>query len=268
MYFNYFSSQKFKELRAQLSFNELDDNVYLCAYKLRYSKFRNIIKKIFPAIYIEKDLFLVDQSKLLKLVVKKKIFYICGYSFFDIQTQFNKIEAYTFILNIQKPIETLYLNFEHSVRKNIKKAEKLGLRVQRVKNQKDFKKYYDALKKFRNRLGFKTDSFELAKKMWGTLHSHANNDSSYEIFICCDLTGELLSGLGIIINWETKSFIEVAAVRTSKCPTSNDFLKWNIIKWAKNNGLAEYNMAGVNPNSDKNSKEYNIWRAKKNGAGS
>ncbi|HPM08642.1 MAG TPA: peptidoglycan bridge formation glycyltransferase FemA/FemB family protein [Candidatus Pacearchaeota archaeon] len=274
MLYNYFSTKKFNNLRESLGFEKIDDSIFLCCPKYNFFIDKkiifNILKIISPEIIISKDLSLAKKETVEDLIKKNRK--VSGYSFIDnlYSDLLIKKTHYTSIIDISKSIEEIYKSFDNSLKKNIRKAENNGFFVKKAEDIEDFNDYYNLLKKFRDNLGFRTDSYDTAKKMWDILHN-STNESNYEVFLCLDINLEILSAMGVITNKEDRQLIEVSIARSQKSIkeklTDNELLKWEIIKWAKNNNFTYYDLAGINIEAKKDTKEYNIARYKKNWGG-
>ncbi len=269
MFYNYYSTQKYRELLKEKGYTKLE-NPYFLLGAFKHPKFQdnrlllNINKIIFPCLYIQKDLSQID----LRQIKSRKYFRVYGSSLQKIKRcdGFKVQLSYTFLIDLSKTEQELFTSFDYSLQKQIKKAKDFGLSVVMARSQSDFLDYYHLLKKFRDSRNFSTESKSFALKMWNVLHENNTNKSCYEVFLCKDKDDNVLSGLGIIMNPEEKNFIEVASARSKKSEKEkmpdNDFLKYSIILWAKGNGMIRYDLAGANPDAKQNSKEYNIYKYK------
>ena len=251
MNYNYFSTPAFSKFKEALGFRVVAPYFYLGAYKqkrfLNWPIVIKIVRKFFSQIEIDVDMSLVDKKLLAELINRYHPYYVSGTSFSKLEIDgFNIKESGTFILDLNKTREELWQKMDYSLRKQIKKGERLDLVVKRVENIQELKNYYDLLKSSRKRVGFRTLPFSIFKKQWGCLYREIA--SCYEVFACYNQSGELLAGLGLIINPDSGQCMEVAVARAEKAAKlpAGDFLKWNMIKWIKNQGLKYFDLAGVN----------------------
>ena len=85
MLYNYFSTRQFADLRLHQGYTLMKDFVYRGCFKQEKffgrKFFINILKKIFPAIYIESDHGLLAGGELQQLTSRRKPFHIRGQSF-------------------------------------------------------------------------------------------------------------------------------------------------------------------------------------------
>ncbi len=271
MTFDYYSTDKYFQFCKAIGFIEANDVFLLGAFKheqlLNNPLLLKIFIKLFPELRFCNSNQDIEQSEINSIINKIKPFR-CLKNSIDNQKNslFVKKENHTIILDLEKDQKILWEKMDYSLQKQIKKAQTMGLSVVKIDSLKEFDQYIKSLKLFRDNLGFKTVPLKISTMQWNLMHSTNKEESCYEIFLCKDKNGQLLSGLGIIINPQSKNFIEVSSFRTPLCIKNslpaNDFLKWEIIKWGQSSKFKYYDLAGVNPNANQNSKEYNIYRFK------
>lgn len=183
-------------------------------------------------------------------------------NFFE-ETGFEKKEWATFIINSSEPVEKLLENVDKSARKIVRRTEEKGVVVKLAESDKELKEYYSLLRSERKTQGFSTVPFWLVKAQWDLLHP-----SNYQIFLAMK-DGKLLAGMGVI--FQDGYMIEVASALSVEARKehiyANDLIKWNVIKWAHENGIKYYDLAGVDPNSKPGSKEEGIFKFKQKWGG-
>lgn len=270
MKFDYFSTEKYLQFCEAIGFKQPEDNFLIGGLKHEQLLNNRLLLKIFGALLPElkycKDIKFINKQKFDLLVKKYKPFHFSCTSADNINNPFLKKKYYTIIIDLEKGKEYLWEELDYSLKKQIRKAESMNFSVVRIASASEFKQYFSSLKSFRDKLGFKTVPLSVAIKQWDIMHSSNPEESCYEIFICKNGNQELLAGLGIIINPESRNFIEVASFRNETCTKNNlpanDFLKWKIVEWSHKNNYKHYDLAGVNPYAPEGSKEYNIYRFK------
>ncbi|HNZ83836.1 MAG TPA: hypothetical protein PKL98_01010 [Candidatus Pacearchaeota archaeon] len=270
MLFNYFYTKNHQEFKKSLGYNFSSDDFSIGAYKhnlfLGNKLLINSIRIALPSISLEKDFSLYKQNTIENIAKKNKAFYISGFSFNYQDDNVNCKKQYTFLLDLDKNIDEIYQAIDRSVKKNLKHAKELGISCSRVLQKEGFLAYCDVLKEFRSGNNFRIDKQETLLKQWELMHREKPTKSNYEVFLSKDKNGNILSGMGIIINWEEKQFIEVSIARAKKSIEDKlpdgELLKWSIICWAQENGLKSYNLAGADPDALPGTKEYNIFKYK------
>lgn len=272
MLFNYFNTNNNQHFKLAIGYDFLEQNVFIGAYKHRLFGenffILNIAKTIFPSIYIEKDVSLLSSQMIIEKSKQWGAFYASGFSFQNIT---DGKKHYTFLINLKQDIEDLYKNLDRSIKKNLNYSKNLALSFRKVQTLNDFQEYSKLLINFRKNNNLRADTRRILEKQWSTLHKDNIKESNYEVFLCYDKDQNILSGMGTIINWQEKQFIEVSIARSKVSREQGlpdgDFLKWSIINWAKTQGLESYNLAGVIPNAPIGSKEYNIFKYKEKWGG-
>jgi lipid II:glycine glycyltransferase (peptidoglycan interpeptide bridge formation enzyme) len=273
-YFNYFSDKKYTIQRESIGYKHLGDNLYLSIFRhakfLKYPGFiRLILRKIFPEIICEKDLFQISPSLIKEKINQYKPFHFLGYSFhqcLNLKKFLKESSWHTLLIDLSKPKQKIEEAFDNSCRKEIKKAQNLGLHVTRASNKNHLIQYCDLL----NQSGYKISQNDICK-LWLCLHDNNPKESCYEIFICFDENKQPLEGIGIMINPKEKIFIETGIGRNNnpdykKFP-AGDLIKWEIINFGIKNDYLYYDLGGVNPYATPDSKEYRIYRHKKKWGG-
>jgi len=160
-------------------------------------------------------------------------------------------------------LETIFLNTDkNSVRKNIKRAEERGIKVHLIKSEEDIINHFKLLKEHRTRNNLKYASKEIVlenfrigknKGLAGFLAEFENQPVASIIFTY--LNGQIYEE-GI-----TRSMIDI-----QKKLYAQELLRWNIIKWGKENDCKFYDLAGVKVES-RTTKEDGIFRNKKKWGG-
>lgn len=169
----------------------------------------------------------------------------------------------TFLVDLTQDTEVLWKNLKKTGRKAVKRAEKQGVHVERVKDEEELHDYYMLLKESRDRLGFRTHSFANFSIMW----KHLRKNNCMEVFIAKQ-ADKMIAGLGII---HFNGVLSEIAAAQSNYATENkiyggDMIKWEIIKWGHENGHRIYDLQGFNPNAE-DEKEKGIYQFKEKWGG-
>ena len=213
--------------------------------------FKDYFEKFTPIDPIEEQ-SLVNLNKKTTLHIIRKDLILSEKKLLDTYN-FKLIKTWgTLILNLEKEIK-----LDENTLKNIRKGEK-RLEFFQVINLEDLTQYYTLFKDSRKKIKFKTTSFKEYEKIFSL--------NGYKIFVVRDKESKnIVAGLGTISNHIY--LLEVNAARDDKYFFANDFLKWKIINYCKENNLKYYDFAGVNPVPKQNSKDLNLRKFKEKWGG-
>ena len=112
-----------------------------------------------------------------------------------VQKGFQCKENGTIIIDLQASEEELWQNVKKEARKLIRRTSEDGYRVKICDSERDFKKYYELLKKSRKDMDFSTTPYSFMKKQWDTMHP-----DNYNVFIVVDKDEDILAGMGVLFS--------------------------------------------------------------------
>lgn len=262
MSYSYFTHPRFVRFRKNLGHTALLPGVYLTYPKPHAllnapNVVKYILARVLPTLFIEADLSPEEFADVRARA--GNIFGIQGTSYTKPQGIIAR-EGGTFIVDLTENIEAIENGFDRSLRKQLNKQEGSGMRIARITNLEELRTYYDLLRAFRDAAGFRTSSWEVMRMQWETLHG--GPDSGYEVFGVWDQGGVLRGGIGLVLNPDEKSCIEVSAVRGETSLPVMDFLRACLIRHAKERGMERFDLAGVDPHAAPGSKEAGIYQYK------
>ena len=174
---------------------------------------------------------------------------------------FKKTRWSTFLVDLSPSEDDLLKRFQHSARKGIKKAERLGVCAKRCDS---FEEYYDIfLKGYTNSVKSQLKERSFQKKYWDL-----DSEGVYSYWVAYADDGSELGYLGAYsyngVATEIMSAITSVAIER-KIPVQ-DYLHWEIMKHYKQSGDLFFDLAGFNPNPV-SAKEKNIKRFKEKWGG-
>lgn len=171
--------------------------------------------------------------------------YVCEFVRFELFSDYyqhynGEIESRTHnvVRNLESSIDEIWMDFKHKVRKNVKRAQKCGLEIIVDKTGKymdDFLRiYYGTMERSdaENQFYFKKTFFEKLMSMDNAVMFHVEFEKviiSTELVLCGE--NNCYSYLG---GTDSEYFYTRA----------NDFLKYEIIKWAKGEGMKNFVLGG------------------------
>lgn len=171
---------------------------------------------------------------------------------------FKKENYGTFIIDLKDNLnDVLQKSNKHSVQKNIKRSEQRGVIIKQIETENDVLSHYKLLKEHRlkNQLvpPSKNDVLEMYR---------IGRNSGVTGFLAIK-EGEPVGSI-TIVSFNGHIF-EQGIARSKKDAENNlycqDLLRWNIIKWGKQNNFVDYDLAGVKPDN-RSKKEDGIFRNK------
>jgi len=165
----------------------------------------------------------------------------------------------TFIIDLSLDIEVLWRNIKKEARRNVKRCEKNGVNIIITKEYADIENYCKIIEEHKKRQGYEMNFEDCVK--WIELQLKFLKDN-FNLFMAY-YRNKPISGL---ITWDFNGIINEVGVAHSYYALKNkiyaqDLIKWNIIKWGKENKKKLYDLTGVNPNP-KTEKEKGIYRYK------
>jgi len=172
------------------------------------------------------------------------------------KANFQPSERATFLIDLEsREEEEIWMSFKKSARKCIKKAERLGGKVTEAK-ELDWEEYFKLIEETRKRINLES----YPKSYYDELKNLADKGFA-KLFVC--KFGEEFAG-GIVVLYFNGKMIESSVANATKFMNNypSDLLKWHVIKWCLKNGIKSYDLGGVVPEPEPDSKHYNIYRFK------
>ncbi len=168
--------------------------------------------------------------------------------FSDYHNYFNgEVESRTHnvVRSLDLSTDDMWMNFKQKVRKNVKRANKYGLQII-VENQgtylDDFLRiYYGTMKRTdaRDKFYFKKEFFETLNQMKNNIcyfHTvYHDKENECDKIISTELVIYGSQNVYSYLGGTDSNYFEMRP---------NDFLKWEIIKWAKEKGLKNFVLGG------------------------
>lgn len=182
---------------------------------------------------------------------------------FPSQIGFNAKETSTFIINLEDNIETIFNNTnKNSVRKNIKRAESRGVKIKLIESKSDALNHFNLLKehRIRNNLIYPSKEIVLENYRLGKNKGLTGFLALFEKKPVSSITFVYLNGY-ILEEGISRSTTDI-----KKKLYAQELLRWNIIKWGKENNCRFYDLAGVKA-ENRTSKEEGIFRNKEKWGG-
>lgn len=172
--------------------------------------------------------------------------YICEFVRFDLFSDYHTLydgqvetRTHNIIRNLEIPLEDMLMDFEHKVRKNIKKANSYGLQIKIDENDEmleDFLKIYYSTMERNNA----NSSYYFDKEFFNIINEMKKN----KIYFYVLYEGKVISTeLVLYDNKNCYSYLG-GTLNEYFNMRPNDFLKYEIIKWAINKDLKNFVLGG------------------------
>jgi hypothetical protein len=150
----------------------------------------------------------------------------------------------TLLVDVTADPDLLWRALKPSARKAVQSARRHGVEVRRVTDLEELRAYRAFFLAHNVERAGRFYSFRRLERMWKHLHPCG----AVEIF-AARRRDELLAGLGV---WRFGgTCIEFSARQSRACREARiyapDLIRWEIIRWAHDQGLRWYDLAGVSP---------------------
>ena len=179
------------------------------------------------------------------------------YTFAD--NNFNVEKMGTYLIDLSLPLETIFEKTDkRSVRNNIKRAEKHNVKIKEIITKEDVKEYHHLLSEHRKSMNYKPTPLEHTLALFDDETNNGNGG------FLAEWEGDYVGGLSFS---SFNGYLKERGVARSKVDYENklyslDLIRWNLIKWGKENGCKFYDLSGVKP-ENRTSKEEGIFRNKR-----
>jgi len=139
--------------------------------------------------------------------------------------------AYTFLLSLHEPVESLAAKLRRDVRRGIKKAEEAGIVIEEIRDRERMREYSDLHEKTMRHLGASVRPAVFFDILWNTLAPTGRLCA-----LCARHSGEYIAGL-ISISWKNTLHIysNVSSPEHLRLH-ANDVLYLTAIRWAAERG--------------------------------
>ena len=160
-------------------------------------------------------------------------------------------ERLNFLIDLNRPEETIFSDFKRDKKRAIKKAEKMGLYLKIADSGEEINSFCEILSET-----YKAACLPLADKtLFYSLFNICKEDKA-KIFLA-KINGELIAGRLILCYKTTIIDWYAGAKRDCLLYRPNEFLVWHGLKWGSENGFHTFNFGGAgNPNEEYGVREF------------
>lgn len=151
----------------------------------------------------------------------------------------------TLKIDLNPTVDEIRAGFKPAARKAIKRGETEGITVTRLVETGELRAYYDFAKDCAQRYGTGDLLYAAFENPW----RHLRPGAIFETFVAKH-QDKPIAGLSV---WGLDDQVmELGSYQSEDCfrlkLPGPDAIKWELIKWAREAGVRQYDLAGVNPN--------------------
>ncbi|MCX5748822.1 MAG: peptidoglycan bridge formation glycyltransferase FemA/FemB family protein [Candidatus Saganbacteria bacterium] len=164
----------------------------------------------------------------------------------------------TYILDLTLDLEKIKAAFDGKFRYNIHVAEKHGVTVRQQSSEDALKEFYGIYKETCSRQNFIIHPYSYYKKILEEIISKGNGT-----FFIAYHGGVPISGIVVFTFGKRAWYMYGASSNEYRNMMPNNLIHWEVIKWAKEKGLREYDLWGIPSNPHEKHPLWGVYRFKK-----
>lgn len=152
--------------------------------------------------------------------------------------------SHTVVVELDKSEEDLWGQLGNHLKRQLKKATRQGISVHRAQTQDDVSQFIDAYNRFATQRDLQKVPCELSRPLYDVIFQHKQRGGIW----FAEQENQILAGVAVLVSgkravfeWGYSSLDE----RTRYLPASH-CLHWEVINWAKEQGLTYYDLGGYN----------------------
>lgn len=234
---------------------------------------------IFGPVCADKEIMITSINEIIKFYQKRNFFYLgvqmyykSGFeteyieyklnNSFKIHYKFNTQNTKSSIeINLEDSLDDIYSNISKSHKSNIKRAIKMGITVELVKDSNELDSFVDVYS--RMCLARKIYHFKLSIKKMNDIYNYLVENKRGQILIVKDNSGKVIGGAIFVFQGITIRYLLGATDPDRRDLPILHLLMYNAIKRAKFENFKYFDFWGYNHFVDKNDQVFNINHFKK-----
>lgn len=172
--------------------------------------------------------------------------YICEFVRFELFSNYHEYydgevetRTHNVVRNLEMPLDEMWMDFKQKVRKNVKKANGYGLQIVNENSGEYLKDFLDIYYSTMDRSSAENEYY-FSKEFYETLNRMEDNIMYFHVLH----DGKVVSTELVIYGAENCYSYLGGTSREYFDLRPNDFLKYEIIKWAKDKGLKNFVLGG------------------------
>lgn len=164
---------------------------------------------------------------------------------FDPRDDFSKVDTYyyedhlNYLIDVSKEESEIFFGMAKDRKRNVKKAEKKGVRVMEIESSDDIPIMYSLLQETYSKVKIPLADISLFEAAYKEL-----GDENLKIFFCYH--NDEAIGVRAVLTYKNSIFDWYAGAKENRLNLSpNDYLVWYILKWGANNGYSVFDFGGA-----------------------
>jgi lipid II:glycine glycyltransferase (peptidoglycan interpeptide bridge formation enzyme) len=201
-------------------------------------------------LYVNEVGSIVVMRKVLRSLEKEKgkLIYLLFIPFPTINCRYKalfKDEGYygfpfcTIVIDLRRSLEEIWGSLNKKARWGVRKAERLGVRVEIANTWQEWEKYYHLHIIHGMEKQYSTYPHEFFRKMFALHHK-----GMARLFVAKH-EKRIIAGSLFLVYRENMVFLQNASLRAFLPWNPNNLIQWRSIEWAKENGVITYDMNGL-----------------------
>lgn len=167
----------------------------------------------------------------------------------------------TILLDLSSSTDEIMAGLNQKGRHAIRRAERDGVKVERVDSDKaSCRKFYNLLSDTARAHGFPVRSFEYQLEFWQR-YSDAGTGQMFFAYV----DGKIVAGAYAMVFGHKSTYKDGASIRERTVYGASHLLQWEVIKWAREKGSKQHDLCGSPPSdriNDDTHPHYGIGRFK------
>lgn len=172
--------------------------------------------------------------------------YICEFVRFELFSDYHKhydgeteTRTHNVVRSLEMPLDEMWMDFKQKVRKNVKKANSFGLQIVIENSDAHLRDFLDIYYSTMDRSNAENEYY-FSREFYETINSMKENIMYFHVIH----DGKVVSTELVIFGAENAYSYLGGTNREYFDLRPNDFLKYEIIKWAKEKGLKNFVLGG------------------------
>jgi len=154
---------------------------------------------------------------------------------------------YTIMIDLTISKEKLWENLHKKCRSDIKRSNKLGVRIEQTKSVDDIQKFYAICELISKEKGFK---FGSSLQLMSNLLINENDKDVESVLFIAKHEGNLCGGAFILRCGESVHYLWGAVNRVYSQLCVGEALQWHVIEWATSKNCKKYDLGGISAQQD------------------
>ena len=171
-------------------------------------------------------------------------------------------QSHTGLVDLQPKEEEIFASLKSKTRQEIRRCEKLGVKIGPALNIEDAKPFYRCLRELHR----KRSLYAIGYREFEATFEHVLKDCEFGILLNATYESTFLGGLWVIrdpnFSYYSRFVVEREALRKLSNLTIGPALWWEAIKWARDKGCESLNVEGYRSDTERSDRRYFLYKLK------